>query len=70
MSVQEQQAGTESFERWFEHDLERRLALLEDPEYRKTAESFQPILTRAWWLIFALAIPIPLLIALVSFFTW
>lgn len=56
--------------RWFEHELDSRLARLEDPEYRATAEHLQPVPRNHWWWMLALAVPIPLVIALVSWFTW
>ncbi len=55
---------------WFEQELDRRLTQLEDPAYRATAEHMQPLPRSAWWWMFALAVPIPLVIALVSYFTW
>jgi hypothetical protein len=69
VSVQEE-TRSRTLEGWFESELERRLAKLDDPAYRETAEHLQPLPREHWRWIFVLALPIPLVIALVSYFTW
>lgn len=55
---------------WFEQELDRRLSQMEDPAYRASAEHFQPLDRRAWTWIAVLAGPIPVVLAIVSYFTW
>jgi hypothetical protein len=59
-----------SLEGAFEQELDRRLTILEDPNYRASAEEYQPLPRAHWYTLFALAIVIPLILALVSYFTW
>ena len=70
MSVQAEGGATSEPDTWFQQELERRLSQLEDPDYQATAEHLQPIPPSHWWVMFALAVPIALVIALVSYFTW
>jgi hypothetical protein len=55
---------------YFHTELERRLEVLESPEYQRDAEEYAPLPTSHFYWMFVLAIVAPLILVVISYATW